>query len=226
MIVVATHHKTGHHLLGDIFRTSSDLLKLEYYDVSLMSFIPETAQIVVYEQDSKKPPFSSYRCEINESTISKGIHVIRHPYEVIVSGYNWHKIIEADWVNRKNNGMSYKDHLLKNDGLIYEMKNRAKETIFSMYNWDYQDKRFLNLKMEQFWEDFDGTVEKMAKYLDLDEEVLASASRKFNIREKIPPYATNQTGKKWKWESVLCDEHIKLFNELFPSNTLRKLGYA
>jgi len=78
--------------------------------------------------------------------------------------------------------------------------------------------------MEEFWEDYKGTIIRVSEHLEIDFGSLMN--KKFDIRHVIPPYATNQTGKKWKWPNLLNEEHKKMFRDLFPDDTLERLGYS
>jgi len=225
MIVIATHHKTGHHLMRDIFRLLSTHSGIKYYDVSLMSAVPDDAELVVYEQN--KGMLLSYRCSIDSKMVSKGVHIVRHPYEVVVSGYNWHKSIDRKWVNKPmiEGGKSYKENLLQPDGVLYEMRHRAMDTIFDMYHWDYSDGRFLNIRLEDFRERFEDTIRRMALHLGFDPDLLLSLSNRFDICNGIPDYATNRTSEKWLWPKMFTEEHFLAFAEIFPSDVFARLGY-
>ncbi|MCP4459447.1 MAG: hypothetical protein GY816_15715 [Cytophagales bacterium] len=227
LIVIATHHKTGHHLMANLFRKLSKVLEMRFYDISKMDLVPDDADIIVYEQDSKSGhSFSANNCDIDMNKYNiKGIHSIRNPYEVIVSSYNWHKQVEKEWIYELYDGISYKDQLLMDGGLMFEMRNRSRHTILAMLNWDYSDDRFLNIKLEDFYDDFNGSIQRMAKHLGLDSDVMIAESGEFDMTRNLPNYATNRTGKKYKFPSILTKEHLMVFDEIFPSHVFSRLGY-
>jgi hypothetical protein len=245
MIVVATHHKTGHHLMATLFERVSDALGLSYEDCS-SNPVTDGTDLIVFEygpgpnlksradvmavcsrtSSLSREVFHAYRHDIDGSLCRKGIHTIRHPYEVIVSAYEHHKTLKREWVDKKRkNGLSYRESLLKDDGLMFEMNNASRRVIMEMYHWDYDDERFLNIKLEDFWEDLEGTARRVADWLDIDQDVMLSCTAGLDIKKNVPSYANNRTGKKWRWQNLFTDEHIEAFNDLFPKDTLEKLGY-
>jgi hypothetical protein len=209
---------------------------MKYEDCSCR-LVPEGAEVIVFEHGrgakvdespySSPKVFRAHSHDIDGSPCKKGIHTVRHPYEVIVSACEWHKIVARPWVdNKRENGRTYREHVLGSDGLLYEMGHRSRQTIMEMYHWSYDDERFLNVKLEDFWDDFEGTTKRVADWLELDQEVVMSCTDNLDIRKNVPDYATNRTGQKWRWQNVFTDEHFAAFAEMFPNDTLEKLGYG
>lgn len=90
-----------------------------------------------------------------------GSHMIRNPFGIIISAYEYHKITDELWANTKiqkleNKTYKYVLNLLKEkDGIYFEMKNQlykesSKNTIMDMYNWNYNMSNFLETKYEDF----------------------------------------------------------------------------
>jgi hypothetical protein len=242
LIVIVTDHKTGHNLLSKIFAVISKSLGLCYYDISLKESIPSDADIVLFELS---PPPKQITREFKQSAFTKikmlpnnikGVHMIRNPFEVIVSAYNHHRRINKPWVHERReefDNKSYREQLCNlntDNGLIFEMNHISKSTILDMYEWDYSDDRFLNVKLEDFFDDFDKTAALIAEFLDLDPEKVVSIANKHNIyhlidKNNIPDHVTNRTGKKYRYPDFFKEKHYDCFFKLFQSDIFDKLGY-
>jgi len=234
LIVIATHHKTGHHIMDNIFRDFAKPAGLHYYDVSKSSFIPHDADVIVYEGKGLEEIKDKYEMEGYRSKFDfrkyniKGIHVIRNPFEIIVSAYKFHKtenrprldVKHKEWGNK-----SYRECLHMDNGLIFEMEQQSRRVINAIYSWDYSDKRFLNIKLEDFYDDFDKTIIKIANHLGFNSEIMLFQAKKYDIQQNIPNYATNKTGNKYTYPNFFKKEHYEHFFTLFPSDIFNKLGY-
>jgi hypothetical protein len=211
---------------------------MRYYDMSRRIELPEDAQVIMYESKILEREVgratlavqsdNCYGCtfDINACNV-KGIHTIRNPYEIIVSAYHHHQVCKADGVDKLRVGdISYREHVQQctdKEGLLFEMNNMSKITIDRLYNWNYDDERFLTLKMEDFYEDFEGTVDKMFSHLKMHYDY--NLIKCFDIKENIPWYATNTTGKKWRFPDFFDDELLTEFRKTFPEDVFEKLGY-
>lgn len=141
----------------------------------------------------------------------KWVVFIRHPYEIITSGYNYHKITDEWWAvrtgvnfyggsivdaltkfpegNLSEDGL-YKDKLnsmSEDDGLEYEMQNVGRLTIEAMYYWRYYDMpNVFVVKFEEF-DNFWGVVYRIMRFYEIDnsfdDEIHCSVSAN-NLRIK------------------------------------------
>jgi len=233
--VFVTHHKTGHHLCGNIAQAFSKKLHLNYYDLSRASEVPIDADVIVYESSAEVNQsvvykFESWGGDLKIQNLNfRGVHVIRHPYEIISSGYRWHQIIDRPWVHAewKGTGKSYKEHLQSGDGIAFEMKNRSRGVIMNIYEFPFSDKRFLTVKLEEFEQDYDLTIARIARHLGLPEKVVIKTSAPFNLHAmtKFPAYVTRKKLGKSSHVTLFKPHHYKLFRELFPADLLGRLGY-
>jgi hypothetical protein len=233
--IFATHHKTGHHLCGNIARAYSRKLLLNYYDLSGASKFPKSADVIIYESNLGIDHSTEHRQPSYGSSISiqnmtfKGIHIIRHPYEVIASGYRWHKKIDRPWVKRewKNTGKSYQEHLFSEDGLAFEMRNVSRDVIMNMYNFPFADKRFITLKLEDFQNNYRQAIVTIAHHLEIPEDIILHTSAPFDINSmsKLPRYVTKSNNKEASHISLFKPHHYDLFNDIFPPDVFTRLGY-
>ncbi len=233
--IFVTHHKTGHHLCANIAQAYSRRLLLNYYDLSVTSEIPRDADVIVYESDrrlnhSGEYKFASYGGDLGIQNINfRGVHVIRHPYEIIASGYRWHKKIDRPWVKEewKGTGKSYQELLNSGDGLAFEMRNVSKDVIMNIYNFPFSDTRFLTIKLEDFLENYEHTIACIAQHLGIPKKILLKTSAPFNLNtmSKYPKYVTRKKLDQPSYIELLEPHHYDLFREIFPPDLLSKLGY-
>lgn len=233
--IFATHHKTGHHLCANIAQAYSRKLLLNYYDLSRASEVPKNADVIVYESNWRLNQSGKYKIAHNDNNLGiqnmdfRGVHVIRHPYEIIASGYRWHKKIDRAWVKEewKDTGKSYQELLHSEDGVAFEMRNVSKDVIMNIYNFPFSDTRFLTIKLEDFLENYEHTIARIAQHLGIPEKILLKTSAPFNLNamSKYPKYVTRKKLDQPSYIALFEPHHYDLFCELFPPDLLGKLGY-
>ena len=238
--ILCTHHKTGSVLLANILADISDELHVRYFSGNQKE-LPRNADIWL-QIHSKLEPEKLGRDY-------KGIHVIRNPYQLIVSGYRYHKVCSEKWcvnldtptkadgIRYNIGGLTYQEYLNSVDaqeGLSFEIKNRSYNAIMDMYNWRYDDRRFLNVKFEDIISDFDATMHRIFKHLNLAPiamETLIEIAGRHNVQKwgsdqvRDNPHITNKVGQLYTYQKTLMPEHYSLFKDLFPSDIMPKLGY-
>jgi len=232
MIFVGTHHKTGTVLFGSVFKAVANELGLDFYTGSQRR-LPAKTQVWFNEHSW-----------IDRSAFAAivGIHVVRHPLEVVCSAYRYHLGDGGAWFASQEsgerfnlNGQSYKQTLATlsaRDGTLFEMMHFSFETIMDMYNWDYNDSRFLNVRLEDVRRDFDGTFSRIFAFVGLEPAECLPIAQRFDAnrmdqhRINSMAHITNKGGDQ-TWQNYFSDrEMIKTFNQSFPRNLLPKLGYS
>lgn len=91
-IYIFTHHKTGTVLATNVLKEVSDLLGLKFCRVyGYCDETPSGFDVVVFEHSlvSDKILSSDF----------KGIHIVRDPRDVLVSGYQYHRRTKELWCN-------------------------------------------------------------------------------------------------------------------------------
>src|SRR5688500_651978 len=160
MIFIGAHHKTGSQLFKKVFSDISRELGLRLHK-GTQSKLPAGTDIWYHDHsiiDRRRLP------------VVRGVHLIRHPLEVIVSGYRWHLVCHEKWcvstqvktpatgIRYDFDGMSYQEKLLtlsQSDGVLFEMKGRSFHSVMAMYRWDDSDPRFKTVRYEDVMRDFD-----------------------------------------------------------------------
>jgi hypothetical protein len=144
----------------------------------------------------------------------------------------------SDLVTKENyvaslNGLSYQEKIRsldREEGLIFEMDGFAKITIEEMISWEQQDS-VLTIKMEDLIGDFDGQFEKIFRWLEIEDEYIASCleiavAHDMNRMgdEQIASNPHISTGKLRKWEEYFTPNVSKAYQERF-ADAHKKLGY-
>lgn len=222
MIIIGSYHKTGSVLFSQIWQDyfnnkTKDYLDYNHFDRVTNDMIKNTKCVVI----------------------------IRHPYEIIMSGVRYHQITSEKWCNIKTkelNNLSYKEHIKSlnfDDKIIFEMEeksslfseNNANHTINAIYN-DMKNRNFNNnilfIKLEDLYikKKIPIICKKITEHCkissDIDSDKLTKSflkmlSRNFHRTNKNNSYTFNEYFK---------EHHINHFNKLFPKDTLKILGYA
>jgi len=79
---IGTHHKTGTVLTRNVFRDLGERLGLRFFS-GWQHQLPEAADIWFMEYSRINP---------DDFPAIRGLHVIRHPLNIIFSGYRYHQI--------------------------------------------------------------------------------------------------------------------------------------
>lgn len=220
-IYLSCYHKTGTHFFNDL---KNILMKHDKENEYINDIWSHNA--------NKITP--------NEKDV-KIIHLIRHPYEIIMSGLFYHKKCNEEWcVNTNKNtkadnnnynfqGLSYQDKLNTlniEDGINFEMEGRSYNTIIDMYNSNFYDYHFcINIKMEDLIIHFEETIAKIITFINNDnlQKIDFSSLQINNSDNKI--YVTNTQKMIDRYEYFFTDKNYHSFNEIFSNINLKKYNY-
>jgi hypothetical protein len=223
-IYLSSHHKTGTYFMNDLKKI------LVKYD---------TQNIYINDPWSHKA--NKINININDPNV-KIIHFIRHPYEIIMSGFFYHKKCNEEWcVNIKKNtgadninynfmGLSYQQKintLNTEDGINFEMEGRSYNTILDMYNSKFDDYNFcLKIKMEELIENFDETIEKIITFISSDKLTNVDFSSLNINNTNNKEHITNVKLITDRYKDFFTDKNYSHFNELFSKLDLKKYDYV
>jgi len=217
-IIVCTNHKTGTQLFKQIFKKycSNESMKFGRYPSTHLNLC-----LFLNHSNFFQKPTIKY----------KGIHIYRHPYEIIMSGVRYHQITNEKWCAKKKlpgKKCTYKQHIRKlsiDDKISFEMKNAAKRTIMNIYNWDWDDDNFKMIKLEDVNENTKQSANEIASFLNLN---IPKFIKIFDSTVKIKrtdKHNTNKTKSLYTFQNHFKEKHYQQFREIFPANLLQKLGY-
>ena len=226
-ILIGTHHKTGSVWLSSIFQNICHYHSLTFY-AGKQDSLPAQFDVFfqnhsVFDLDSIGVPF-------------RGIHIIRDPRDVIISGCFYHQKSEEEWLHRPRKdlqGFTYQQKINSyrsiDDQILFEMENVGRETIFNMLNWDYTRSSFYELKYEDLIEDIDLILfHKIFSFLGFPGSVipnlLAIAYNKSLFSGLHSKSVHIRSGKTNQWKEYFKPNHKDRFLGLF-GDALIRLGY-
>lgn len=226
---VATHHKVMTTYFTAVLRPLAFALGQPYQKVH--SELPDAQARLVLSMHGKLdlPTLGRYR----------GIHVMRDPRDMIVSGYHYHKWTHEDWVHRPDeNGVSYQQKLNradKRDGLFMEIDHFIFFYRRTLEAWDIDDPDIYEVAYEDLMgPDRDRIYAEMFAHLGLEGDTLDLArdlmrlfeakSRTGRSADKVAAKSHLRSGKSGQWQAELDADHVAYIDrELGP--VLRKFGY-
>lgn len=226
-ILLATHHKTGTVWFNSIFGTICKNYSLDFYKGEQKN-LPD--QFDVFTQDHSCIDFDLF------SWPYRGVHIVRDPRDIIVSGCFYHQKSEESWLHRQRDefdGMTYQEKINSieqfDDQLLFEMEHSARRTIIDMTNWDYENPNFFEIKYENLIKDVDLILfHEIFTFLGFPgraiPDLLTIAYNKslFSGRKKKSKHVRSGKSKQWKQYFKQC--HKDRFLELF-GDILIQLGY-
>lgn len=171
---------------------------------------------------------------ISNNTIrnTKCVVIVRHPYEIIMSGSRYHMKTEEPWCCKQiyQDDRTYQDILQSLDPserILFEMRNCAFRTIMDIYN-DMKNRNYndnvLFIKLEELQNDFNGTITKLYNHcnsainINLFTNLFNNTSIQLDYHKTTNDFA--HTYPK-HFEQVHYDE----INKLFPEDLLQVMGY-
>lgn len=226
---VGTHHKVMTTYFSAVLRLLGYGLRLPYE--KNYSKMPSTSARLVLAMHSK--------LELTELAPYRGVHIMRDPRDMIVSGYHYHKWTHEAWARRPDqNGVSYQQKLNdtdKDSGLFQEIDHFIFFYRALLEDWDMNDPDTLEIAYEDLMgADRDQCYLNIFTHLgfegrDLDLAVdlmrlFEAGSRSGLKSNKVSEKSHMRSGRSGQWKAELNDSHIAYIEtELGP--VLRKFGY-
>lgn len=226
-ILIGTHHKTGNVWLRSIFQ---DICRYHYLNFYAGKQDSLPTQFDVFLQNHSVFDFDSIGVPF------RGIHIIRDPRDVIISGCFYHQKSNEKWLHRPLSnlqGLTYQQKInsYKNidDQILFEMENAGRSTICDMMNWDYTRSSFYEVKYEDLIEDLDLILfHKMFSFLGFPglmiPRLLTVAYNRSLFSGRQEKSVHIRSGKTNQWKGYFKPSHKDRFLELFGDG-LQRLGY-
>lgn len=174
----------------------------------------------------------SLTSKINEADISRpfcGVHFRRDPRAMIVSGYIF--ILSAMKTKPNKENKFYRLlSMSEEEGIIYYLKEYAYDHIMDLYNWNYNNPKFLEVKYEDVITNFDQEWTKIFNFININPVHLKIAQMNDINRLKTKEieqnnHITNKNINLNLWKEHFTPRIIKEFKDLFPQDLLQKLQY-
>lgn len=209
--IVGSYHMSGTVFIESVFKAYK-LLDNSFKYVSYTHF-----------NQVKSDDIKNHKC----------IVMIRHPFEIIAHGTEYHKTSNEQWLYeplKKLNNKSYNEHILSipniDDQIIFEMNNCAKNTLMDMYNdiKNRNHKNILYIKFEDLHnlKNIDNICNEIANHVgNINVKTLKKV---FEYCCKLM-YIDPDYYKEFKYETLFKSHHYAEFFKIFPSDMLSIMNY-
>jgi len=226
-VLIGTHHKTGTLWMYNIFQKICEIFNLTFFEGTQQE-LPKDFTI-----------FLQYHSHFNLDQLHmeyRGLHLIRDPRDVIVSGCFYHQKTKEWWAHipRKEYGwMTYQQRLNNyrslEPKLFFEMKHVGLSTIKDMSRWNYTNPAFIEVKYEDLILDENLILfSKIFTFLGFPRKVIPQILQvaydnsvfSGNLKKSLHI----RSGEAKQWQKYFTPRLKKRFSELF-NDVLIKLGY-
>src|ERR1051326_6653307 len=228
LIVVGSHHKTGTQWMGSTFSRVARAIKLNYYNGVQEKLKGDEGIFLQVDSLFRLEELPPYR----------GVHVVRDPRDVIISGALYHEATEEEsWILEPRpdlGGISYQAKLKSlssiRDKFCFEMDNRGGKTLSQMKSWDYENPCFFEIKYENLIQDHELHIfTELFVFLGFKglslPLCLEIAWYSSIFSGKVPKRGKHiRSGAPAQWRSMFTREIAEQFLERFGDILLR-LGY-
>jgi len=226
-ILIGTHHKTGTQWLLSIFSRISDNYSLKLHQEDQKT-LPDNYDIFFHDH-------SIFNLNLINDNY-KGIHIIRDPRDVIISGCFYHQKSEEKWLHvprQKFNGLTYQQKINAydkiDDKILFEMENSAARNLGKVMNWNYSNPNFLELQYENLIRDNTLVLfRRIFTFLGFPDSVIPDlleiAYKRSLFSGQVGKSVHVRSGKPDQWKQYFLPIHKKRFLELF-GNILIRLDY-
>ena len=234
-IVVCTNHKTGTMLFAAIFKKYSNAKKIQFIR-ALHNQSPHSVNKIL-NTNKNNCLFYDHCFQFNNTKFPpdfqfKGIHIYRHPHEIIMSGVRYHQKTDESWCAKRklhNQSITYQQKIKQlgiDEKIIFETENCAKSTINDIYNFiNSNNLYFINIKLEDINLHTEEIATKIANHLELDTKVFVKIFCNLVSGKKNSAHVTNKTSNIYTFQQHFKDIHYQRFKELFPQDIMTKLKY-
>jgi hypothetical protein len=226
-VLIGAHHKSGTVWLKSIFRTVCSEYSLRFFE-GKQGDAPQ--QYDVFFQDHSRFELDRFPSPV------RGLHLIRDPRDIILSGCFYHQKADEPWLHRPREdllGLTYHQAINRaetlEDKISFEMEHAGRRTIEELIAWDYTRPFFCELKYEDLIRDTDLMIFHRAfAFLGFPGSalpgVLAIAYRKSLFSNQLKTSDHIRSGEVGQWKQYFTRKHKERFCELF-GDVLIRLGY-
>jgi hypothetical protein len=230
LLWVGTHHKAMTTYFNAVLRFFAYSARMKFEKISLEQPDPATQIFLSNHSRMDLTPLAPYR----------GVHLMRDPRDMIVSGYHYHRWTNETWVHRPDEaGRTYQQKLLEADkhtGLFIEIDHFIFFYREQLEAWDMDDPDILEVPYEELMGDGrDQLYHDIFAHLNVADNIAAIGvdlmrlfeAKRRTGRAKDADKAKHQhirSGRKEQWREELTQEHLD-YIEVQLGPVLRKFGY-
>jgi hypothetical protein len=226
-VLVGTHHKAGTLWMFKIF---TGICKKFDWEFRRRESGEVPMQFDVFFDGHSN--FGSARLQ----SVYRGLHMIRDPRDVIVSGCFYHQKSQEAWLHEGRpdlGGLTYQEKINSyaslDDRILFEMEHAGQFSIQEMLAWDYNDESFFEIKYEDLMADSDLQLfHRVYAFLGFPGQniprMLEISYRNSLFSGKLKNSTHIRSGQTRQWEQHFSATHRGRFVELF-GDALQRLGY-
>jgi len=227
LVLVGTHHKTGTVWMQKLFSQFCNHLGERFYEGE-QAALPADAGVFL-QWHSRFQPADLGRAY-------RGLHLIRDPRDVLISGAHYHRSSKEAWLHvrkLKFRGLTYQEAIGRRrtlaEAIVFEMKHVGGHTIREMLAWNRADPCFREVTYESL-ASVDGLDQLMGllRFLGYPDPALpqlrliAQDASIFHAGATTSGHARD--GRPRQWPEVF-DHHLKDRFIAYFGDALIQLGY-
>lgn len=239
-ILVVTHHKTGTVWMCSIFEALSADLGLRSARGAPRDAASAEVDVFLVDRGDWDPnePIAIRSSTLQARTLppGRGVHLVRDPRDVIVSGCKYHQSSDERWLHIARpelEGRTYSQAInaldTDEEKLLFELEHFGATTVAQMLEWDSADPRFLEFRYEDLVADVELRVfHDMFTFLGFRGRALAIAlahAWKHSLFGARHPGGHVRSGSTRQFEEHFTAAVHAAFNSRFP-DAVSRLGYA
>lgn len=226
VLFVSTHHKAMTTYFVDVMRLFAMCRGQRFQIVNMQQPKAQTDIFVSGHSKMDLPALAPYR----------GVHIMRDPRDMIISGYHYHKWTTEEWAHRPDDqGRSYQQKLLdasQDDGLYMDIDHFIFSYRDLLENWNMDDPDMLELKFEDLMGDGRAALyDQIFRHFGCNSDDLALGIRLMTMFE-AKKRAGKSTGakshvrsaKSGQWKGMLTADHLAYIDTEL-GDVLDKFGY-
>ena len=164
-LLLATHHKTGTVWMRDLFRGIADRLGGTFIrlpagaPVDLAPLQRQPPPVVLFQDHGRFGPLDL--AQLDQSGDARGLHIVRDPRDVLISGAHYHSWSHEGWLHRPRpdfGGRSYQETIRElpfADAVRFEMRHSTGRAVRDMLSFEARG-LFRDVRYEDLLEDSAG----------------------------------------------------------------------
>ena len=221
----------GHHKSGTVWFRQVLLEVSRAYGLRFRAGtgrpVEQDADVAFYENAQV------FRRDLLDGRAFRGSHLIRDPRDLIVSGYEYHRVTTEPWATSPDpcfGGLSFQAYLHtldEHDGLLAEIDWFSRETAPAMRAWDYGQPEFLELRYEDVISDETAAFATLFRWYGFDDRAVAlgvDAADRLSLRRGGAKAGHARSGAPGEWRDRLAPDHLDRFKER-TGDLVVALGY-
>ena len=202
-VLIGTHHKTGTVWMKNVFSAFAEEFGYRFHNVEVQKDFPR--------EDFLFAPHSRFSEDLKQGDY-RGLHLIRDPRDMVLSGVRYHLDSKEKWLRQPREslgGLSYQASLAKlppAEQFKFELEHLAVNAFSELGAWDYEDKCFVELRYEELIEDETGAkFRRAAESLPLTSPEVDALCQLFihqslfnpRIRMHMPRHIRDGSPRQW-----------------------------